>query len=118
MGFQTRCCLVAKSTENTLKWPRDISIGVTWIKLHCATGKWCSNSKKSMRKIDEKDKVMGVEPRTNNGTLRKMTKQHSKGNFGWKQPIFKDLKKKGIDLICMAESFPKTQTSYSAKLLI
>ena len=73
---------------------------------------------KPVREIIVKDREMGVKPRENNGTLRQMTKQGSRGNFGWKQPIFEDMKKEGIDLENMAESSAKTQTSYLVKLLL
>lgn len=55
---------------------------------------------------------MGVKPRASIGTLRKMTKQGSRENFEWKQPIFEYMKKEGIDLENMVESSTKTQTSY------
>ena len=48
----------------------------------------------------------------------KVTKHGSRAKFGWKQTIFKDLKRKGTDLKCMAEKSTKTQTSYSVELLL
>jgi len=65
-----------------------------------------------VRKIAEKNRQMGMKPRVSSGSLRKMTKHSSRGNFGWKQPIFEDLKKEGTDLDNMAESSAKPQIYY------
>ena len=66
----------------------------------------------------QKDREMGVTPRATDGTLKPMTKQVLIWNHGWKQPIFGDLKEKGINLENMVESAAETQTSCSAKLLL
>ena len=60
-----------------------------------------------MRKIAAKDREMGLKPRENSGTLRKMTKQGSRGDFGWKQPIFGYLKWNGTDLQNIAKVLQK-----------
>ena len=61
---------------------------------------------------------MGKKPREIDGTLRPMNKQCLIRNYGWKQPIFIDLKWKGTDLENMVESVAKTQTTHSTKLLL
>jgi len=35
-----------------------------------------------VRKITTKDREIGVKPRENSGSLRQMTKEYSRGNFG------------------------------------
>lgn len=69
-------------------------------------------------KLLQKDREMGVNPREYSVTLRKMTKQGLRRNFGWKQPIYKDLKKEGTNMESMVEGSAKTQTFYSSKLLL
>ena len=66
----------------------------------------------------KKDRDMGEKSRATDGTLRPMTKQGLIWNYGWWQPIFIDMKQKGIDLENMGESLVETQTTYSTKLFL
>lgn len=73
---------------------------------------------KNRGKLLQKDREMGVNPREYSVTLKKMTKQGLGRNFGWKQSIYKDLKKEGTNMENMVEGSAKTQNFYSTKLLL